>query len=295
MATLTPSLDLYKKAIEKHLNELIPEDKNTRYATLIDAARYSLFAGGKRLRPILTLVTAEMLGTSANKALGSACAIEMIHTYSLIHDDLPCMDDDDMRRGKPTLHKAFSEATAVLAGDFLLTEAFGVIGDAHYLPAETRSEIVTIFATRAGSTGMIGGQMMDLEAEGKQISIEHLIEIHTCKTADLISAAIECGALVAGATKEELELLGEFGETIGLAFQIMDDVLDATSTDEILGKSAGSDFTNNKSTYVSLLGVDQAKIHALGLLKIAMKSLLELPYDTNELATLANQLVRRDR
>lgn len=294
MVALSPSLELYKKAIDKHLEELVPEQKRSRYATLIDAARYSLFAGGKRFRPILTLVTTEMLGTSVNKALGAACAIEMIHTYSLIHDDLPCMDNDDLRRGKPTLHKAFSEATAVLAGDFLLTEAFGVIGDAHYLPAEIRSELVTVLATRAGSTGMIGGQMMDLEAEGKSISIDHLIDLHTCKTGDLIAAAIESGAIIAGVSKREKELLGDFGETIGLAFQIMDDVLDATSTDEILGKTAGSDQANNKSTFVSFYGVDVAKIKALELLKGALETLAKLPYDTTELFTLAEQLVRRD-
>lgn len=224
-----------------------------------DAMAYSLLAGGKRIRPVLLMATAEALGVKGYNYLPVACGLEMIHTYSLIHDDLPCMDDDDYRRGRLTNHKVFGEAMAVLAGDGLLTLAFEVMLEQKNVDPRVLIETVREMAMCAGNFGMVGGQGLDLENEGKSISAEELRKMHAGKTGALFIAAIRGGAHLAGANEQELLALTKFADLLGLAFQITDDILDVEGTTEALGKPAGSDEKNHKSTYVSLYGLEAAK------------------------------------
>lgn len=287
-------LQQYVTLVNERLAELFSEEELVE-KELNEAARYSLFAGGKRLRPLLTLSTAEALGTSPEKALTAACALELVHTYSLIHDDLPCMDDDDLRRGKPTLHKAFNEATAVLAGDYLLTYSFEVIASDKELTETQKIRLITILAQAAGGGGMIGGQLLDMKAEGEQLPLERLATIHRFKTGAMISASVAFGAVIAGAEGKVLEQLAQFGYDIGLAFQIVDDLLDVTQTEELLGKTANSDLVNDKSTYVSLLGIEGAKRAAAELLGSALERLEALPLRGDRLKELALYLVERKR
>lgn len=223
-----------------------------------EAMEYSLMAGGKRIRPILLMATAEALGSKGYNYLPVACGLEMIHTYSLIHDDLPCMDDDDYRRGRLTNHKVFGEAMAVLAGDGLLTLAFEVMLEQKNVDPAALIETVREMAMCAGNFGMVGGQGLDLEFEGKQITPEQLRKLHAGKTGALFIAAIRGGAHLAGATSEQLLALTKFADLLGLAFQITDDILDVEGTTEELGKPVGSDEKNHKSTYVSLYGLEAA-------------------------------------
>lgn len=224
-----------------------------------DAMAYSLLAGGKRIRPVLLMATAEALGVKGYNYLPVACGLEMIHTYSLIHDDLPCMDNDDYRRGRLTNHKVFGEAMAVLAGDGLLTLAFEVMLEQKNVDAKALIETVREMAMCAGNFGMVGGQGLDLENEGKSITAEELRKMHAGKTGALFIAAVRGGAHLAGANEKELLALTKFADLLGLAFQITDDILDVEGTTEELGKPAGSDEKNHKSTYVSLYGLDAAK------------------------------------
>lgn len=224
-----------------------------------DAMAYSLMAGGKRIRPVLLMATAEALGVKGYNYLPVACGLEMIHTYSLIHDDLPCMDDDDYRRGRLTNHKVFGEAMAVLAGDGLLTLAFEVMLEQKNVDPRVLIETVREMAMCAGNFGMVGGQGLDLENEGKSISAEELRKMHAGKTGALFIAAVRGGAHLAGANEQELLALTKFADLLGLAFQITDDILDVEGTTEDLGKPAGSDEKNHKSTYVSLYGLEAAK------------------------------------
>ncbi len=292
MADLAAYMASHCELIEKQLDQLMPE-KDVPYRTLFHAARYSLLGGGKRLRPILTLATTETLGGNVKKALIPACAVEMIHTYSLIHDDLPCMDNDDFRRGKPSLHKAFLEGHAVLTGDFLLTNAFDVLAHDAQLTAEQKITLISILSRKSGGEGMIGGQVMDLEAEGKQIDLAALRCIHRNKTGALLTASIEFGAVVAGASDAHMDVLRQFGEEIGLAFQIIDDVLDVTASGQKHGKATASDITNQKTTYVSLLGLEQAQALAHQLFQSAVSQLKQLPYDITLLTRLAELVVCR--
>lgn len=269
--------------IEKQLNKLVPESP-LPYNILFQAARYSLLNGGKRLRPILALATAETLGADIKTALSPACALEMVHTYSLIHDDLPCMDDDDFRRGKLSLHKAFPEGHAVLAGDYLLTHAFHILAEDTTLSNDKKVRLISILSKRSGGDGMIGGQVMDLESEGKQISLETLRLIHRNKTGAMITASIEFGGIIAEATESQQKILHKFGEEIGLAFQIIDDVLDVASKQEV---------AKQKATYVSLLGVEKSKALAYDLLHSALAELSKLPKDVGLLSALAERLVTR--
>lgn len=227
-----------------------------------DAMAYSLLAGGKRIRPVLLMATAEALGVKGYNYLPVACGLEMIHTYSLIHDDLPCMDDDDYRRGRLTNHKVFGEAMAVLAGDGLLTLAFEVMLEQKNVDPRVLIETVREMAMCAGNFGMVGGQGLDLENEGKSISAEELRKMHAGKTGALFIAAVRGGAHLAGANEQELLALTKFADLLGLAFQITDDILDVEGTTEDLGKPAGSDEKNHKSTYVSLYGLEAAKVLA---------------------------------
>ncbi|HFJ9428144.1 TPA: (2E,6E)-farnesyl diphosphate synthase [Bacillus cereus] len=244
------------------------EEKLVSYANglqcpnvLREAMAYSLEAGGKRLRPLLLFATLQAFGKERNLGVGAACALEMIHTYSLVHDDLPCMDDDDLRRGKPTNHKVFGEAMAVLAGDGLLTYAFQVIMayEQKEISAEKKVRLVLELAKTAGPEGMVGGQVADMEAEGKRLTIDELEYIHKHKTGKLLEFAVLAGAILSDATEEQEEKLLTFAKYIGLAFQIRDDILDVEGTEEEIGKPIGSDLSNEKSTYTTLFTVDRAK------------------------------------
>ncbi|MEE3381165.1 MAG: farnesyl diphosphate synthase [Succiniclasticum sp.] len=250
----------YYDSRKKLVNNFLEKRMEKRgISNVDDAMKYSLLAGGKRLRPILLMATADALGANGYDYLPAACALEMIHTYSLIHDDLPCMDNDDYRRGRLTNHKVFGEAMALLAGDGLLTLAFEVMSEQRNVKPSTLVEVIHETAMCAGNFGMVGGQALDLEAEGKKISAKELKTLHEGKTGAMFIAAIRGGAHLAGATDEQLLALTHFAELIGLAFQIEDDILDVTGTQEELGKPIGSDDKNEKSTYVTLYGLDKAR------------------------------------
>ncbi len=256
---------------------------------LIEAMRHSLFAGGKRLRPALALGACEIICGDMTPALPAACAIEMIHTYSLIHDDLPAMDDDDLRRGKPTCHKVYGEATAILAGDALLTMAFDVAA------STGRADVVAEIARAAGVEGMVGGQQFDLEAEGKTVALEDLRRIHRAKTGALICVALRCGAMLAHGTQVQLERLTRFGDHLGLAFQIADDLLDVGGDEEALGKPVGSDARNAKSTYPALVGLDRARALAEEAATAAVEALEDFGEEAGPFRALARFVVSRDR
>lgn len=263
-------------------------------ARLSDAMSYSLMAGGKRLRPILTLWAAEACGAGGDLAMPSAVALEMIHTYSLIHDDLPAMDDDDLRRGRPTCHKAFDEATAILAGDGLLTLAFEVIAR-YQKPAEAVPECVAILAEAAGPKGMVGGQMADLQAETRDdATLNELEAIHRRKTGALLSAALRLGATVAGASGYEKAALDRYGRNVGLAFQVVDDLLDATGDEAKLGKRVGKDCGLGKWTYPGLMGIDASRAWARELTASAIDALAVFEGRADRLRAVANQIVERD-
>ncbi|MEM1282451.1 MAG: polyprenyl synthetase family protein [Chlamydiota bacterium] len=280
------------RIVQTHLDTLVAE-KELPQDSLYRAAKYSLMAGGKRLRPILAIATAESFGCEAQLVLNAACALELVHTYSLIHDDLPCMDDDDLRRGKPTLHKVYPEAHAILAGDYLLTYAFEVIATDSHLTEEQKVKLITTLSQSAGGLGMIGGQVMDIEAENRQVKIEELQCIHRNKTGAMITASVIFGGIIAGASEKQLEMLKLYGEDIGLAFQIIDDVLDVTQSEEVLGKTAGSDILNNKSTYVSLMGLEQAHATAQSLLHSSQERINSLPITSPILRDLSHYIVNR--
>jgi geranylgeranyl diphosphate synthase type II len=257
-----------------------------------EAMRYSLEAGGKRVRPVLCILACEAVGGTSAEALPGALALEYVHTYSLIHDDLPAMDDDDLRRGRPTNHKVFGEGHAVLAGDALLTEAFGVLAAADLDPGK-RAEALALLAEGAGWRGMAGGQALDLEGETlAAYDLDHLRLIHRLKTGALLRAAVEIGAVLGGAAPVERSALRAYGEAIGLAFQIQDDILDATATDADLGKRAGKDAGRGKITYPSLLGLDGARKALEEATETALCHLASLP-NRNSLAAWARYLALR--
>ena len=256
---------------------------------LVEAMRYSLFAGGKRLRSALALGAAELVSGDDTPALPAACAIEMIHTYSLIHDDLPAMDDGDLRRGKATLHKKYGEAAAILAGDALLTMAFDIAAESGSIA------VVREIAQAAGVCGMVGGQQLDLEGEGKTLSLDELRRIHACKTGALIRASVRTGALSAGAAPEPLEALTRFSEHLGLAFQIADDILDVVGTKEALGKPIGSDASKAKAAYPALVGLDRARELAREASADAVGALACFGAEAKALRALARFVVDRDR
>ncbi|BDU68251.1 farnesyl-diphosphate synthase [Geothrix oryzae] len=261
-------------------------------ARLGEAMRYSLEAGGKRVRPILCLLAAEAVGGTAAQALPGALALEYIHTYSLIHDDLPAMDDDDLRRGRPTNHKVYGEGHAILAGDGLLTEAFGVLATADLDPVR-RAQALALLAEGAGWRGMVGGQALDLEGETlAAYDLDHLRLIHRLKTGALLRTSLEIGAVLGGAAPEEQAALRAYGEAIGLAFQIQDDILDATATEADLGKRAGKDAGRGKITYPSLLGLDGARNALSEATETALCHLASLP-NRSSLAAWARYLAQR--
>lgn len=278
--------------IEDYLEKLVPEEK-TAHNALFQAARYSLLGGGKRIRPLLTLITTEVLEGNIEAAFTPACALELIHTYSLIHDDLPCMDDDDFRRGKPTLHKKYDEAVATLTGDFLLTHAFQVLAKAPKLGSKQRIDLISVLAERAGGSGMVAGQFLDIESKKEYVEIEALKNIHRKKTGALISAAVEFGAIIAktdAATRESLRL---FGEEIGLAFQIIDDILDADEKKNPLLPEPPKLGPPKPGSYVTLLGIAKSKKIASELLDSALERLHWLNLERSSLKKLAELLVQR--
>jgi len=279
---------------EEYLSRCGGPDDGRCPRRLADAMKYSLMAGGKRLRPILTLWAAETCGAGEDAAMPSAVALEMIHTYSLIHDDLPAMDDDDLRRGRPTCHKAYDEATAILAGDGLLTLAFGVIAR-YQEPRVSIADCVAILAEAAGPKGMVGGQMADLQAETRDdASLGELEAIHRGKTGALLSAALRLGATVAGASDQEKAALERYGRNVGLAFQVVDDLLDATGDEAKMGKRVGKDSGLGKWTYPGLMGIDASRAYARELTASAIDALAVFEGRADRLRVLANQIVERD-
>lgn len=257
--------------------------------------RYSIFAGGKRIRPVLCIAAAEACGGNAATAMPAACAVETLHTYTLIHDDLPCMDNDDLRRGKPTNHKVFGEGIAVLAGDALLTEAFAMLARLPENASYSVADYVRELADATGSRQLIGGQVLDLEGEGRQLTIEELRAIHNGKTSALLTAAIRLGAMSAAAASEQLAALTTYGQNLGLAFQIIDDILDITSTPATLGKSIGKDEQAGKATYPALVGIDHARQEARDLTVAACKALDIFPeQQRTRLLALNDYLLNRN-
>jgi geranylgeranyl diphosphate synthase type II len=279
--------------VDSALNTWLPSAK-TKPATLHQAIRYSVFAGGKRLRPILTLAASEVCGGSPDAALPAACAVECIHTYSLIHDDLPCMDDDDLRRGRPTSHKVFGEGIAVLAGDALNTLAFEILAQAPGTPRYTAAALVAELAHASGSRWLIAGQILDLEHEGKPITPATLQFIHQAKTSALLSCAIRLGAMSANASPAKLEALTLFGQSLGLAFQVIDDILDVTQSTEKLGKTAGKDQSVSKATYPALFGLEKSRAIAGRLTQKAQQSLRPFGKKADLLRALADSMLARD-
>jgi geranylgeranyl diphosphate synthase type II len=260
-----------------------------------EAMRYSVFAGGKRLRPILALLACEAVGGNPEEALPAASALEMVHTYSLIHDDLPAMDDDDYRRGRRTCHRVYGEAIAILAGDALLTHAFQVLADAeaHRLAPERRLQIIAEIAEAAGSQGMVGGQAMDILAEGQEIDRPTLLYLHTHKTGALIRASVRVGGIAGGAGEEQLQGLTRYAERVGLAFQIVDDILDIEGATAEMGKTAGSDLRRKKATYPAVMGIEESRHQAAHLLEEAKEVLRPLGEKGAMLASLADFVGRR--
>lgn len=273
------SLETYlrerKARIDQALDGYLP-DADTYPSAIFESTRYSVFAGGKRLRPILCVAAAEAVGGQEETVLPVACAIELIHTYSLIHDDLPAMDDDDFRRGRPTNHKVYGEGIAILAGDALLTEAFYLMSRSDLMTevdTDRRLTVINEVSRAAGSFGMIGGQVADLQSEGAEVDEKTLHYIHVHKTETLITVSLRAGALLANAGNDELNALTEYGRKIGLAFQIADDILDIESTREVLGKDIGSDQDRRKMTYPALFGIEQSRSKAVELVSGALTDL----------------------
>jgi geranylgeranyl diphosphate synthase type II len=281
--------------VDEYLDRYLPPE-STPPETISRAVRYSLFAGGKRLRPVMVLGAAEAVGGELADALPAAAAFEMMHTYSLIHDDLPSMDDDTLRRGRPTSHVVFGEAIAILAGDALQTHAFAVLSDPLppcRVPADRRLRAVAELAQAAGVSGMVGGQVFDLESEGKPVDAATLEQIHRRKTGALIRTAARVGAIVSGAREEEIERLTRYGEEAGLAFQIVDDILDAEGSDLTLGKSAGKDARSGKATYPLVHGIEEARRKAQELVASALHRLEPFGAAGRPLALLAEHMIRR--
>lgn len=282
-----------KNKIDAELDRLLPRE-TAQPQNLHSAIRWSVFAGGKRFRPLLTLAVGRAYGVSDEQLLPTACALELIHTYSLIHDDLPSMDDDDLRRGRATCHVQFDEATAILAGDALQTLALLTISDDERLSPQKRLQIIKEI-TRASGTpyGMVAGQALDLDAESRPISSTELEQIHRLKTGALIIAAARCGAIIADATERELAAVGEYASQLGLLFQITDDLLDITSTAEALGKTPGKDRRSEKATYPHLHGIDEARALALRVHRQTQAPLQEIERPTDFLSAIADYILNR--
>ncbi|MBI1848854.1 MAG: polyprenyl synthetase family protein [Planctomycetes bacterium] len=284
------SLERRRARIDRALGEFLPAE-SVEPSSVHQAMRYSALAGGKRLRPILVWLAGEAAGASEPQVLPAACAVELVHAYSLIHDDLPAMDDDDFRRGKPTCHRAFGEAIAILAGDALLTRAFDLLASAP-LPPDRIAAMIVVLARAAGTDGMVGGQVSDLEAEGRPPDEKMLERIHRLKTAALFGASAELGAWAAGADEKMRSALHRFGEELGLAFQILDDLLDETGTSEETGKRVRKDRDRRKMTYPALLGVSGSRARAAECTERAKRALDGVPH-SDELGRFGSFLLER--
>jgi geranylgeranyl diphosphate synthase type II len=282
-----------QKEVDRALDGFLPR-ASVRPATIHKAMRYSLFAGGKRLRPILCLAAAEACGGKTKMGLPLACAVECIHTYSLIHDDLPSMDNDDLRRGRATCHKVFGDGIAILAGDALLTIAFEIATQARAAARYDLRDIFREITIAAGSQKLIAGQVADLEAEGRRINRAQLRYIHENKTAALLTASVRLGAMAANASAKQLAAITAFGRALGLAFQVIDDILDVTQTSEKLGKSAGKDVTAKKATYPAVIGLDKSRAEARRLTSKAHNALESLGQNATVLRALADYLLQRE-
>lgn len=283
-----------QQQIETSLTQHLPT-RSQIAQPMLDAMRYAVMGGGKRLRPMLACASCEAFGGDYKTALPASCAFEFIHAYSLIHDDLPAMDDDELRHGRPSTHVAFGEANAILAGDSLHSLAFQSISEAADISPASKLTIISLLSKAAGWPGMSGGQCLDIEAEGKVLSLEELEMLHAAKTGALIKSSLEVGALCAEANTDSAAYtaIGEFGAKIGLAFQVVDDILDVTQTSEVLGKPAGSDEELNKNTFPRLLGLEGSKKKAEALLQEALTLLEQHHLNTPLLETLANRAVHR--
>ncbi len=293
MPDLAEYLTTRTARVDAALERLLPSS-GTPPQTLHAAIRHSIFAGGKRLRPVLLLAACEACGGDEESALPAACAVECIHTYSLIHDDLPCMDDDDFRRGRPTCHKVYGDAIAVLAGDALQPMAFELLLQGPAGPGYTAADLVRELAVTAGSRHLIAGQVRDLEGEGKKLTFEELRLIHEGKTAALLTTSLRLGAMVAGASGSQLADLTTFGHALGLAFQVIDDILDVTQTSEKLGKTAGKDAASDKATYPALLGLEASRAEAARLTEEARAALRHFGPAAHRLEELAGHLLQRE-
>ena len=279
-------------ALEKILHASIPSEP------IVEAMKYSLMAGGKRIRPVLCLAAAEAVGGKPQAVLPAACALEIVHTYSLIHDDLPAMDNDDLRRGKPTCHVAFDEATAILAGDALLTLAFQVLSSVQSTTGNQASDwlkVIHIISTAAGYRGMIRGQMLDMAAEGQHLRVDELKSMHALKTGALIEASLLCGALLAGARKRQRGILKTYAHSIGLAFQVTDDILNVEGNPKIMGKAVGTDELREKSTYPAILGLERSRQFAKNLVDEALQALEDFDKKADPLRALATYIIDRKR
>lgn len=279
--------------INEALKEYIPES-DVAQKRIYEAVKYSLFAGGKRLRPVIMLFVCDMLEGEQGEVLPFACAMEMIHTYSLIHDDLPAMDNDDMRRGKPTNHKVFGEAMAILAGDSLLNKAFEVVSSYNYKNCERAIKAINVLSVSSGTEGMIGGQVIDMESENKAISLGELLNLQALKTGAIIRSSGVIGAIMSGADEKQIQAVDEYCLNLGLAFQIQDDVLDVIGDEAVLGKPVGSDVENQKSTFVSLYGLDKAKAAVEEYTQKAISALDTFGTKAEKLTMLANYLIGRN-
>nr|YP_009530999.1 geranylgeranyl pyrophosphate synthase [Paulinella micropora]AXY63688.1 geranylgeranyl pyrophosphate synthase [Paulinella micropora] len=286
-------LSTARQSVELALDESLGIEQPN---SLSEAMRYSLLAGGKRLRPILCLAACQLAGGTITAAMPTAVAIEMIHTMSLIHDDLPAMDNDDLRRGRPTNHKVYGEATAILAGDALLTRAFELVAlRSPEVPAECLLKVIGELSLASGAQGLVGGQIVDLESEGKEVDLNTLEYIHLHKTGALLSASVIAGGLIGGANDELLKALSTYARGIGLAFQIIDDILDVTASSDILGKTAGKDLIADKTTYPKLLGLEASRERADQLVTQAKQGLAPWEDRATPLLALADYITGRDR
>jgi len=294
-----PDFDLKKylrdraRKVDQALAKYLPSAR-TKPATIHQAMRYSLFASGKRIRPILTLAAAEACGGTIQQAMPLACAVECVHVYSLIHDDLPSMDDDDFRRGKPTNHKVYGEAIAILAGDALLTKAFEIAAQAKPTRRYPITQLIAELAETAGSLKLIAGQVADIEGEGEGLDIKKLRFIHERKTSALLTCSVRLGAMTANATPRQLEALTVFGKNVGLAFQVIDDILDVTQSTEKLGKTAGKDADVEKATYPAVVGLEKSRLIASQLTQKAYTALKPLGAKGELLRAMAAYLLERD-
>lgn len=293
-------LDTYLVSMRKQINDALVMmlDSAVNSSRISKAMKYSLMADGKRLRPILCLAATEAVGGKSENTLRAACALEMIHTYSLIHDDLPAMDNDDLRRGRPTCHLAFNEATAILAGDGLLTLAFQILSTNKFTNENQASKWLRVLhhiASAAGYEGMIEGQMRDIASEGIQLEIEALEKMHALKTGALIEASIHTGAVLGDGSQEQIECLRIYAENIGLAFQVIDDILDVEGDPAVMGKGVGTDQTRNKNTYPALMGIKESRAFARKLVNNALQALNYFDNKSDPLRAIAQYIIERER